>query len=618
MKILPLFALLLLGCDDDPGAAAGGACVTADLVAQCPVGTSPLVGAQAENSCNSAVGGVVVDGAGQATGQCYGVGSCRVICQFAVPCRCGVASVSRDGVVCASCEGAASCGDGVCEGGESPQSCPIDCGMVCNAGERRCDGERLQECSLQGRFDTLPCPGGEVCSAEGGQARCIRDPGIIQGGDAGVEGDGGAPPDDGRLIPGDGTWPVVAAQVTAPFSRAVGQRDVVIPFNRGGFALAMAQAGARTLWNWRLLPDDGMEGVGGVGTVGLQANGELALHHGAEYPAATADTYCAAYEVCYGPGRAECELGYQNELAAADGAWRAACIAAVGAGRCDVLFGIDGTCYPTAFDPHPNRLELDPNYFKLAGSQMVGVDAARIHLLAVDLDAGTTQVQEPVGDFRILAGPSTLALSANGRVAAAVAVQGTDQIIVVWDLATGLRRAALPRSVGNYVHIALNLDGQMLATVISESQDPEVDGVVSLWNLAEEKRIISIRSAPLDNTPGYQLLVFSPNGRELAIDVEGQTTAEIWQLGRQMQPTQRLPLNNEHIMRGVYAPDGVTLALAGEATRQVSLWNTQDGQRWRSLEPGQGNLREVRFSADGQKLLVMDQDIDLTFRVLGP
>ena len=47
------------------------------------------------------------------------------------------------------------CGDAVCDRGENPQICPVDCGETCVADNERCKGNARQECEENGRWVKL-------------------------------------------------------------------------------------------------------------------------------------------------------------------------------------------------------------------------------------------------------------------------------------------------------------------------------------------------------------------------------------------------------------------------------------------------------------------------------
>lgn len=623
MKYLPVL-LLILACEDvDEGGLDASAlgCVQSDLVGQCPVGSNPLVGAQAEAVCAEAVGGVVQDGEGQATGQCYGVGSCRVVCQFAAPCRCGVQSVSRDGVMCADCQDAASCGNGTCEGGETPATCATDCGAVCNPGERRCDGERLEECSVQGRFESLLCPQGEACELVDGMARCTDDSSIIEGRDLGI-GEDAAPLEDGRLIPGDGTWPVVVGVPGAafpvdavPVNRLVALEDGSIHNRPTAVAQAMEAVGDRFLRSWRST-EGGFEGLGGPGVVRLDEAGGLQTHPPAVFAPVDAGAFCEAYRECYPDASDEqCGVAFAAFGVGPDGAWRAACASAEArAGRCDIFLGLADPCRSTPIFAYPDTAQMTPNEVQVAGSVVLGVAPDRRHMVAIDFEAATAQVHDPLGDFHIDFSPESIAISADGRVAVAAATQGVDGVFVVWDRLAGTRRAFLPRSGAVVVHLALSPDGQVLAVHFQGGNDRLLDDSVTLWNLAEERRIVTIRP-PTGDAPALRLLEFTADGRHLVFDVVNSTAVEVWRLGQVPEKVQVLALE-DGIGQAAMAPDGRTLAIY--SGRRTHLWNVEDGRRVRTLEALPGDLRTLRFSEGRLLVLLQDGFYQYTFRTLGP
>lgn len=207
-----LGALALGACDgDSAGQGDGGlsgACSTSDLIAQCPAGSSPLLGARAESSCAASATGLIENAQGEIEGSCVGFSQCRALCLFADPCPCGITQLSREGVVCADCSAQASCGNGVCEGGENPLNCAIDCGPSCVPDTQRCNGELLEGCTQQGRYEPIACAPDEHCSEAQGPAQCVRRVQVIVD-DTGVREDSGLL-EEGRVRFGDTPLPALA------------------------------------------------------------------------------------------------------------------------------------------------------------------------------------------------------------------------------------------------------------------------------------------------------------------------------------------------------------------------------------------------------------------------
>ncbi len=196
-----LVATLGLLCACDPTKVAEQ-CVAADLVEQCPVGSNPVLGAQAESACGGSFDSNLVTDGASATGQCGASGSCEFLCQFEVPCTCGVATLTKDAIVCSECQDQ-SCGDGRCEGtervacepgqvgcfgciedcagptcgdgdctaSESPQTCPQDCASKCTPNASVCIGSQVSKCSADGRTSVeLDCAtSGQIC----GGGECV-------------------------------------------------------------------------------------------------------------------------------------------------------------------------------------------------------------------------------------------------------------------------------------------------------------------------------------------------------------------------------------------------------------------------------------------------------------
>ncbi len=192
-------------------------CVAADLIGQCPVGSNPVLGAAAETACGGSFETKLVTDGDAATGQCGASGSCEFLCQFEVPCTCGVATLTKESIVCSECpdqscgdgrcEGTEratcapgqagcfacgedcagpTCGDGDCTGDESPDTCPQDCAAVCEPNASVCIGTRVSKCTADGRssveFDCAT--GGLVCSGGECVASGVCGNGLCDGGES--------------------------------------------------------------------------------------------------------------------------------------------------------------------------------------------------------------------------------------------------------------------------------------------------------------------------------------------------------------------------------------------------------------------------------------------------
>jgi hypothetical protein len=138
-------------------------CDAAALAAMCPPGSQPLTGREAFDACQGQGGVQITDNTGAIAGVCAGQGACLVVCNLQDPCQCGVERIDNTGIYCVPCELSAACGNALCEGGEDPQSCPVDCAALCQPEQGRCAGAELQLCQDNGSWATVACRADQAC-----------------------------------------------------------------------------------------------------------------------------------------------------------------------------------------------------------------------------------------------------------------------------------------------------------------------------------------------------------------------------------------------------------------------------------------------------------------------
>jgi hypothetical protein len=197
MRIVCSLAVLwaLTGCGAEgaeEAAEATESCVQSDLIAQCPPGSDPIFEASATSRCegeasfSGGAGGSSESNlptapgslpSGRVEGVCEGEGDCQVFCRFQVPCDCGVERITGEGVFCKDCLDTAACGNRVCEGTETPETCPEDCACICESGRQRCNGDALQICEAC-RWTELACPENEACRADAEKGGACQRTGI--------------------------------------------------------------------------------------------------------------------------------------------------------------------------------------------------------------------------------------------------------------------------------------------------------------------------------------------------------------------------------------------------------------------------------------------------------
>ena len=172
-----LFLINNIGCKDvSDGVNAinvAETCAESELVAQCPLGTMPEFKSAAASQCTDEQE-QLTDEMGSVIGTCAGTGECSVLCVFASPCVCGVDRITTEGVFCVSpCTDDSACGNGICEVGENPADCEIDCGSRCTEGSSRCNGATREVCTATGVYESVLCPPDTICvEIDSAQVEC--------------------------------------------------------------------------------------------------------------------------------------------------------------------------------------------------------------------------------------------------------------------------------------------------------------------------------------------------------------------------------------------------------------------------------------------------------------
>lgn len=625
----------LAGCDDAPPADAdaslGGACLQGDLVAQCPPGSNPLLGATAEGLC--AGGAELRNMQGHVTGRCYGEGACVVACQFAAACPCGVESITRDGVFCTPCPDVNPCGDGMCAAGENPQSCPQDCAGECVPMELRCQGDALESCNLRGRWEALACPRGEVCThPEGGVPQCDRED-IIVGRDGGV-GDAGGPRISGRLLLGDADYPGSGIAVRPGAGRDLTYQSHfgVLRFCRGNDVLV---ANCRTAISTH--PRDELVNPEGPSEVLVSAEADHVRLWGThrvlafgfdgggppfgERPALEA--FCPHHAThCLGQPDA-CAEAVPPDIQTAYDSWTYGHPAM----RCwlnDSMCGVGEPCLSIGrtfgYDEGRRIARPDAGALSADGRAFAfWIDERQVGLYDVETEQVTV-----VGNVGSYFGPghrNSLAISADGAFVAATAVTGNeydaDTLVAVWRREGGDPVAALPLEDVWPESVALSPNGQVVAvTRRNPPMNPRIEpmgiDVIDVTTSALMFRILPAEEPNPPNTNCFSHLngglAFSPAGDRLAAGAQmikglgcaGAAVVEVWNLATG-EKEQTLPGPARGSVTALaYSPDGTTLAVASRATQlpadvtyDLSLWDAATGGRLNTLNPPAG----VAFSA---------------------
>lgn len=574
---LTLSLLGLTACQGpgEEGAAVGATCVESDLVAQCPPGSNPVLGAAAESSCTVDGELDLVNESGAVTGRCYGSGTCRVACRFSSPCPCGVDAVTREGVFCTDCALASACGNGRCEGGESHLTCPDDCAADCTPGEERCQGKDREACSGAGRWMLLACSEGETCEPDRGQlTRCVRND-VQRGGETGEPEPRGDRVDgriwfgDGRLPPeGTGTYAIAGAPPITSYSlEAVafvtyGQRGAINKdLARAGFGLSRSGEIGYD-WRDRVVPADVDEG---------------------DYLVLYGPKRAARYALDLGPPPADLE---ETEVA-----WTPDMTG-------DEQDGQRGVTAAARFSADRRTLLYARNYYYFDGREEHYPEDAELVRFTAE-DARSVLIAR-TGIYRLT--PAALALSPAGRVAAVpVKLSGGFPSVLMFDGEQAARPLSMSRAGDQPYEVrqlAVSASGALLVTTALNPPGGVPNDAahclhgVDLWRIDDGKRIYTIcQTAGTDSWEVLELH-FLPAGDRVALtagrgafgsQMPVPPGVEVWDLttGRELYT---IPVNGQPTTRP--SPDGRFIATlvsdfrgnAGDSS-ELSLWDVETGAR---------------------------------------
>lgn len=187
-----------------------------------------------------------------------------------------------------------------------------------------------------------------------------------------------------------------------------------------------------------------------------------------------------------------------------------------------------------------------------------------------------------------------IVLTPDGRT---VVTGGQDSNIHLWNATNGQKKCVLSGHEGNVVDLAIDRDGNRLASV-------GYDGI-RLWHLptATFERLLPVKRGSIT------WIRFAPDGRTLA---SGALTREIpiqlWDAatGQELAP---LPLESAGSRCAAFSPDGRKIVASNSMnTRvgQIKIWDLATRQSGKRISVHRNDVRRVEFTPDGKGIITAD------------
>jgi WD40 repeat protein/serine/threonine protein kinase len=174
-----------------------------------------------------------------------------------------------------------------------------------------------------------------------------------------------------------------------------------------------------------------------------------------------------------------------------------------------------------------------------------------------------------------------------------------DNILEVWDVATGREMLALKGHSDMVISVAFSADGRRL---VSGSKDRSL----RVWDAQSGQEILTLKG----HSEAVSSVTFSPDGKRLASG-SWDNTMKVWD-AQNGQEILTLRGHSKPVTSVAFSPDGKRL-VSGSSDKTLKVWNAQSGQEILTLKGHSKAVTSVAFSPDSERLV--SGSLDNTLKV---
>jgi WD40 repeat protein len=183
------------------------------------------------------------------------------------------------------------------------------------------------------------------------------------------------------------------------------------------------------------------------------------------------------------------------------------------------------------------------------------------------------------------------AYSPDGKV---IATGGSDNNIILWDVASGTMLNTLKGHTNWVLSLAFSPNGHQLASVSK-------DMLGKIWDVRSGSEIVTLKG----HTGGLACVTYSPDGKSIATG-GADATVKVWDAVSGIA-LRTLGGHTKAVYSISFSSDGIHLASAG-VDHQLKIWDWQTGNLVRTSNAHDGYIRSIAYSPDGKYLATAGDD----------